>query len=112
LDIEVGNIKTFSFAGDKPRGLEPAWTALEEHRLPNNVAVVRDGAEALKSIKCEGAIPIAQDRESSVVHGMPGEAIEPRGSIHVLAADVIAGTPPALVRGGQAARGIERSVPV
>lgn len=35
----------------------------------------RDGAEGLLKLKKVGAITIAQDKESSVVHGMPGEAI-------------------------------------
>jgi two-component system, chemotaxis family, protein-glutamate methylesterase/glutaminase len=44
-----------------------------------------------------GAITIAQDRESSVVHGMPGEAIALGGATHVLPADSIAGVLLALV---------------
>jgi two-component system chemotaxis response regulator CheB len=36
----------------------------------------RDGAEELKLLRNKGAITIAQDEESSVVHGMPGEAIK------------------------------------
>lgn len=35
----------------------------------------RDGAEELKLLKDKGAITFAQDKDSSVVHGMPGEAI-------------------------------------
>jgi len=45
----------------------------------------------LKLMRCRGAITIAQDRESSVVHGMPGEAIALGGATHVLPADNIAG---------------------
>lgn len=36
----------------------------------------KDGALELKAMKEQGAITIAQDLESSVVHGMPGEAIK------------------------------------
>lgn len=36
----------------------------------------RDGAEELRVMKDGGAITIAQDKESSVIHGMPGEAIK------------------------------------
>lgn len=36
----------------------------------------RDGADGLLRLKQLGAITIAQDKESSVVHGMPGEAIK------------------------------------
>ncbi len=35
----------------------------------------RDGAEELKLLREKGAFTFAQDKESSVVHGMPGEAI-------------------------------------
>jgi two-component system, chemotaxis family, protein-glutamate methylesterase/glutaminase len=52
----------------------------------------KDGAAELKLMKDKGAITIAQDRESSIVHGMPGEAIELGGATHVLAADNIADT--------------------
>jgi two-component system chemotaxis response regulator CheB len=49
-----------------------------------------DGAAELKLLKDKGAITIAQDRESSVVHGMPGVAIELGGATQVLPADKIA----------------------
>jgi two-component system chemotaxis response regulator CheB len=58
----------------------------------------RDGAEELKLMKDAGAETIAQDRESSVVHGMPGEAIAMGAATHVLPADKIADTLITLVR--------------
>ncbi len=51
----------------------------------------RDGAVELKQMRDGGATTIAQDRESSVVHGMPGEAIALGGATHVLPAAAIAG---------------------
>jgi two-component system chemotaxis response regulator CheB len=36
----------------------------------------RDGAEEMKLLRDNGAITIAQDKDSCVVHGMPGEAIK------------------------------------
>jgi two-component system chemotaxis response regulator CheB len=54
----------------------------------------RDGAEELKLMKDRGALTIAQDRETSVVHGMPGTAIALDGASTVLPADKIA---PALI---------------
>lgn len=50
----------------------------------------KDGATELKLLRDKGATTIAQDRESSVVHGMPGAAIALAGATHVLAADKIA----------------------
>jgi len=50
----------------------------------------RDGAEELKLMKDRGAVTIAQDRDSSVVNGMPGEAVKLGGATHVLPADKIA----------------------
>jgi two-component system, chemotaxis family, protein-glutamate methylesterase/glutaminase len=57
----------------------------------------RDGAVELKQLRDAGAITIAQDRESSVVHGMPGAAINLGGATHVLPADKIADVLAALV---------------
>ena len=50
----------------------------------------RDGAAELKLMKERGAITIAQDRDSSIVHGMPGEAIRLGAATHVLPLDQIA----------------------
>lgn len=70
---------------------------------PNALGVLltgmgRDGAEELKAMKDRGAVTIAQDQESSVVHGMPGVAIALGGATHVLAADKIADALVALIK--------------
>lgn len=52
----------------------------------------RDGAEELRRLKEKGAITFAQDKASSVVHGMPGEAIRLNAATLVLAPDKIAAT--------------------
>jgi two-component system chemotaxis response regulator CheB len=57
----------------------------------------KDGAQELKRMRDGGATTIAQDRETSVVHGMPGEAIALGGATHVLPAHKIAGALRALV---------------
>ena len=44
----------------------------------------KDGAEELKLMKQKGALTVAQDRESSVVFGMPGEAIRINAATYVL----------------------------
>ena len=58
----------------------------------------KDGAQELKLMRDRGAVTIAQDRESSVVHGMPGEAIKLGGAGHVLPPDQIGPTLEGLVR--------------
>jgi len=78
---------------------------------PNALGVLltgmgKDGAEELKAMKDKGAITIAQDQESSVVHGMPGVAIVLGGATHVLPADKIAAALVALVN---QSNGISRS---
>ena len=79
-------------------GLRPAvsylFRSLAEACGPNALGVLltgmgRDGAAELKMMKDRGATTIAQDQESSVVHGMPGVAIELGGATHVLPADKI-----------------------
>jgi two-component system chemotaxis response regulator CheB len=60
----------------------------------------KDGAAELKAMRDRGACTIAQDRESSVVHGMPGEAIERDAATLVLPADRIAGALIAQVASG------------
>jgi len=44
----------------------------------------RDGAQGLKKLKDSGAITIAQDRVSSIVFGMPGEAVKIDAASYVL----------------------------
>lgn len=63
-----------------------------------------DGATELKQMRDAGASTIAQDRASSIVHGMPGAAIALGGAMHVLPLREIAGALIALVdsRNGKA----------
>ncbi len=49
----------------------------------------RDGAEELKLMKDRGAITMVQDKESSAVYGMPGEAVRLGAASHVLPANSI-----------------------
>jgi two-component system chemotaxis response regulator CheB len=49
-----------------------------------------DGAAELRLMRERGAVTIAQDRESSVVHGMPGEAIRLQAAAYVLSPAEIA----------------------
>jgi two-component system chemotaxis response regulator CheB len=81
-------------------GLRPAvsylFRSLAEVCGPNALGVLltgmgKDGAAELKLMRDKGAITIAQDRESSVVYGMPGAAIALGGATHVLPPDRISG---------------------
>lgn len=49
----------------------------------------KDGAEELKAMKEKGAITIVQDKASSVVFGMPGEAIKLGAADHILSIEKI-----------------------
>jgi len=49
-----------------------------------------DGARELRLMKNKGAVTIAQDQETSVVHGMPGEAIKLDAATLVLPPEKIA----------------------
>lgn len=49
-----------------------------------------DGARELKELRTLGAITVAQDEQSSVVHGMPGEAIRLNGATHIMSPEQIA----------------------
>jgi two-component system chemotaxis response regulator CheB len=54
-----------------------------------------DGAEGMADIMKAGGVTIAQDEESSMIFGMPRQAIERGAARHVLSLQEIA---PALVR--------------
>jgi two-component system chemotaxis response regulator CheB len=80
-------------------GLRPSvaylFRTVAEHLGPAAVGILltgmgKDGAEELKMMKQTGAITIAQNKESAVVHGMPGEAIKLGAVTHVLPPEGIA----------------------
>jgi two-component system, chemotaxis family, protein-glutamate methylesterase/glutaminase len=60
-----------------------------------------DGAEELKLMKERGAATIAQDKESSVIHGMPGRAISLDAATYVLSPEEIAAALGALRKSAQ-----------
>lgn len=86
--------------GDEPEnGLRPSvsylFRSLAETYGGNVVAGLlsgmgRDGAEELRLLREKGAITFAQDKKSSVVHGMPGEAIKLDAATYILAPEKIA----------------------
>ncbi|MGA2381743.1 MAG: chemotaxis protein CheB, partial [Spirochaetia bacterium] len=50
----------------------------------------RDGAEELKGLRDLGAVTFAQDQESCVVFGMPGEAVRLGGAMYTMPPEAIA----------------------
>lgn len=64
----------------------------------------RDGTEELKQMKERGAVTIVQNRDSSVVHGMPGEAINLDAATYVLPPEDIARALTELVARGSGLR--------
>jgi len=94
----MGRIVTNSGIG--PDGLRPSvaflFRTLADIYGAQAVGVLlsgmgKDGAEDMKRMRERGAITIAQDSATSVVHGMPGEAIAIGGATHVLPAHKISG---------------------
>jgi two-component system, chemotaxis family, protein-glutamate methylesterase/glutaminase len=69
----------------------------------------KDGAEELKLMREQGAVTIAQDKDTSVVHGMPGEAIRLGGATYILSPDKIAMTLTSLAAGAGGHRQTEMS---
>lgn len=59
----------------------------------------RDGADELRLLKEKDAATFAQDKASSVVHGMPGEAIRLDAAMYVLPPEKIAALLVSLVNG-------------
>lgn len=85
--------------GEPVRGHRPAVSNLFKSAADNYASralgilltgMGKDGASELTLMKTGGATTICQDKESSVVHGMPGAAIGLGGASHVLSLDAIA----------------------
>lgn len=57
-----------------------------------------DGAKELKEMRELGAVTITQDKDSSLIHGMPGEAIKLGAAMHILPYRQIAAKLAMLVR--------------
>lgn len=82
----VGKDRHIVLSAESPEnGLRPAvarlFRSVAENFGGNAMGILltgmgRDGADDLKLLHSKGAVTIAQDRESSVIFGMPGEAIK------------------------------------
>jgi len=93
--------------GELDNGMRPSvnrlFRSLADGFGPSAVGVLltgmgKDGAEELKRMRENGATTIAQDQETSVVHGMPGEAIALGAASYIFPPDKIAPALAALVQ--------------
>jgi two-component system chemotaxis response regulator CheB len=99
LHMAIGADGRIQLTADQPEnGLRPSVSCLFRSVAkaygPSAIGVLltgmgRDGAWELKLMKEQGAPTIAQDRDTSVVHGMPGEAIRLGGASYVLSPEKI-----------------------
>ena len=106
MGVNAGDLIVLSKAAPES-GLRPSvsylFRSLAEHFRAEAVGVLltgmgRDGATELKQMRDAGAMTMAQDRESSVVYGMPAEAIALGGAVQVLPPEKIAPALTALVQ--------------
>lgn len=111
FQMKLGQGGRIVLAGDPPEnGLRPAVSALfrslaEVHGGESVACLLtgmgRDGAEELKVLRSKGATTFAQDKDSSVVHGMPGEAIRLDAASFVLPPEKIAAALISLTNAGR-----------
>jgi two-component system chemotaxis response regulator CheB len=95
-------------AGAPEHGYRPAvaclFRSVAQHVGARAVGVLltgmgRDGAQELRAMRLAGALTLAQDSASAVVHGMPGEALRLEAAMHVLAPEQMAAVLNDLPRG-------------
>lgn len=95
--------------GEPENGMRPAVSRLFRslvESFPRNSAGIlltgmgTDGALELKALRDAGAVTIAQDRESSLINGMPGAAVKAGAAAYVLSPAGIAAAISALAPAG------------
>jgi two-component system chemotaxis response regulator CheB len=100
VHLEVNRAGRAQFNNDPPdKGLRPSVTHLFASVANNYRAhaigvlltgMGADGSSELKLMRDVGAITISQDKASSLVHGMPGEAIKLQAADYILSpADIV-----------------------
>ncbi len=100
LHMTVGKDGRIRLVDEPPdSGLRPSvarlFASAAEAFGPRSIGVLlsgmgQDGAEELGLMRSRGAETIAQDEESSVVFGMPGEAVRRKAARHILPPSSIA----------------------
>ncbi|MDD4391626.1 MAG: chemotaxis response regulator protein-glutamate methylesterase [Desulfobacterales bacterium] len=100
FQMGVGSGRRIILSSSEPEnGLRPSvswmFRSVSEVFGKNAIGVLltgmgKDGAQELKQMRQRGAVTIAQDRESSVVYGMPGEAVAINAAAYVLSPAEIA----------------------
>jgi len=102
----VGN-KSILSADLPENGLRPSvarlFRSVAETFGPNSMGILltgmgRDGADDLRLLKAKGAVTVAQDQESSIIFGMPGEAVRLSAADYILPPARIAGLLAKLVK--------------
>lgn len=106
--MRVGRGRRITLSQEEPEnGLRPSidhlFRSVAQVFGPNAIGVLltgmgKDGAEELKVMKEQGAVTLVQDEESSVVPGMPGEAIKREAATYVLPPDKLAALLASLVK--------------
>jgi two-component system chemotaxis response regulator CheB len=96
----IGRDYRIILSDDSPEnGLRPSvgrlFSSVAQTFGGNSVAVLltgmgRDGADDLKRLRSKGAVTVVQDRKSSIVFGMPGEAVKINAADFILAPHEIA----------------------
>jgi len=91
--------KIFLYDGERENSVRPSVSFLFRSVAQNFGAgaigilltgMGKDGARELKMMRDAKAITIAQDKESSVVYGMPGEAVKFKGARYIVKPEDIA----------------------
>lgn len=100
FQMKPESYRRLALCADEPvNGLRPSVSYLFRHVAlvfgENAVGILltgmgKDGARELKLMKDEGAITIAQDKESCAVYGMPYEAVNLNAASYVLTPEKIA----------------------
>ncbi|MBC2581455.1 chemotaxis-specific protein-glutamate methyltransferase CheB [Clostridium sp. DJ247] len=95
----IGNGQIFLSDNEKENGLKPSvsylFRSVAKYYGENSIGILltgmgKDGVEELKLLKNKGAITVAQNRETSIIYGMPGEAVKIDAATYVLSPEKIA----------------------